>query len=208
MSNILKAHVVIKGTRPLLQHRFGADSIPLEKQERTGKSGNDPEEWRRSAMIDKNGQLFIEPTYIFGSLRAGAKYEPKKRGAPAPQVLVSGTLQITDDRIYLDRHFPGFPNGHDFDITTAAPPPQDSTEPVFLDVCGVINPGTRARNVRYRVGASTGWIAEFHILFDKTVVQREMMNAVVIDAGMFCGLGDGRNVGYGRFTVESFDVSE
>ena len=44
MSNIVRARVTVRGTRPLLQHAFGPESIALEKGEKTGVAGNDPEE--------------------------------------------------------------------------------------------------------------------------------------------------------------------
>lgn len=34
------------------------------------------------------------------------------------------------------------------------------------------------------------------------------MQASLIDAGRFCGIGDGRNIGFGRFIVEEFDIIE
>jgi hypothetical protein len=43
------------------------------------------------------------------------------------------------------------------------------------------------------------------ILFDKTIVSRPEMQSVLNDAGTLVGIGDGRSVGYGRFTVESFE---
>ena len=80
MSNVLSAKVTIVGTRPLIQHKFGPDALPLEKQERTGVAGNSPDEWRKTAMVTKDGQLFVLPTYIFSCLREGARHTPKKRG--------------------------------------------------------------------------------------------------------------------------------
>lgn len=206
MSNLISASVTIRGTRPLIQHKFGADALPLEKQEKTGVAGNDPQEWRKTCMITKDGQLYILPTYVFGCLREGAKHTPKKRGSIMYDV--AATLQVTDNLILLDRYFPNFPNGHDFDVKSIEPPPDDPTLPVYLDICGVKNPATKSRNVRYRVAASTGWTLTFHLLWDKTIVSRAQMEAVCIDAGKLVGLADGRGVGYGRFTVESFDVSE
>lgn len=206
MSNILKAHVVVKGTRPLIQHHFGPDSISLTKKEKTGVAGNDPEEWRRTCMVTDDGQLYIEPTYIFATLRDGARYTKKGKGSIQP--LVAATLQVVNDQILLDRWFPGFPNSHKFDPKTIAPPPAEKDCAVYLDVCSVRNPQTKARNVRYRIAASTDWRIEFDIVWDKTVVDRVQMQAVCHDAGLFCGLGDGRSVGYGRFQVESFDVIE
>ena len=206
MSNLISAKVQIVGMRPLIQHRFGADSMPLEKQERTGVAGNDPQEWRKTCMISQDGQLFILPTYVFSCLREGARHTPKKRGTLLYDV--SATLQVTDDILLLDRFFPGFPNGHAFDVKEVEPPANDATLPVYLDICGVRNPATKSRNVRYRVAASKNWHITLNILWDKTIVNRAQMEAVCIDAGRLVGLADGRGVGYGRFTVESFDVSE
>lgn len=206
MSNIITASVSIRGVRPILWHVFGPDALPLEKQERTGVAGNDPEEWRKTVLVTKDGQLYIPPTYAFGCLRDAARNTKKGRGSIQP--LVASTLQITNDKILFDRYWEGFPNGHSFDLRTAVAPPNDPELPVFMDIAGVRNPATKARNVRYRIGASTGWTTSFNLRWDKTIVSRGQMEAVCIDAGNLCGLGDGRGVGYGRFEIESFDVNE
>jgi hypothetical protein len=194
MGNILNATITIKGTRPLLWHHFGPDAIPLEKQERTGVPGNDPEEWRKTVLMTQERQLYIKPTYVFGSVRDGAKHTSRKRGTLQP--FVSATLQVMDDLILIDRFVP------------PEPLPTLPTEPVYLDIQSVKNPATRARNVRYRIAAASGWSCAFHLQWDRTVVSRNEMEAAIIDAGRLVGLCDGRAVGYGRFIVEQFDVAE
>jgi hypothetical protein len=206
MSNIVKAKITIRGMRPLLQHHFGPDALPLEKQEKDGVAGNSPNEWRKTAMVTKDGQLYLEPTYAFATIRDAAKYTKKGRGSL--QTAVAATLQVLDDRILIDRFFPGFPNGHAFDIQKVEPPSLDRELPVYLDVQSVRNPTTKARNVRYRVAASSGWSCSFTIMFDKTVVDRNQMQAVLNDAGTLVGIADGRSVGFGRFSVEAFDFLE
>jgi hypothetical protein len=193
MSNILVATIHIKGVRPLLFHAFTPAAIPLSKQEKTGVAGNDPEEWRKTVLLTKEGQLYLEPTYIFGCLRDGAKNTKKGRGSLQP--LLASCLQVVSDRVLLDRYLPD-------PLTT------DSTQPVYLDVRSVKNPVTRGRNVRYRVAAAPGWTLNAVIMWDKTIVSRGEMEAVVIDAGRLAGLGDGRAVGFGRFSVESFEVND
>lgn len=206
MGNLVKAKVKIEGVRPLLQHRFTEASLPLEKQERTGVAGNDPEEWRKSAMVTKDGQLFLDPSYIFATLRAGAKFTKKGKGSIQPDL--SATLQVLDDVVFINRYFPDYPNGHNFDINKVEPPPREMDAPVYLDVRSVKNPNTKGRNVRYRVATPAGWQCEFHILWDKTLVNRVQMEAIIIDSGVLVGLADGRSVGFGRFKVLSFDVEE
>jgi len=205
MSNMLSAKVTIKGTRPLFMHAFGPDSIPLDKrQERTGVAGNDPEEWRKTVLCTKQGQLYVRGDYIFGALRDGAKHT--KSGRYSIQKNVQATLQVADDRIMVDRFMPGA-NGT-YDPAKATAPSCDPDEPVYMDVRSCVNPATRSRNVRYRVAASPGWVATFSIEWDSTIVNRNQMEAVVTDAGKLCGIGDARNIGMGRFIVESFDVQE
>lgn len=205
-NNIVSAKVKIKGTRPLLMQHFGEDAIPLEKKERAGVAGNNPEEWRSTAMVTKDGQLYVEPTYIFSTLVNGGKYVPRRRGTIMS--LIAATMQVTDDIVLLDRWFDGFPNGHAFDINTISAPAKDPSLLVYLDVRSVKNPSTKARNVRYRVGASTGWKTEFTILWDKTVVSRGEMESAIINAGQLVGLADARAIGFGRFVIESFEVND
>lgn len=192
-SNIIRATVTICGKRPLLQHQFGPDALPLEKGERTGVAGNDPGEWKKTCMVTSEGQLYVRGTYIFSMLREASKHTRKGKGSI--QALVAATLLVEEDRVLLDRWMP-----------TGAQPSTDSTQPVYIDICGVRNPSTKARNVRYRLAASSGWKISFTIFWDKTIVGRDQMRAVVNDAGTLVGLADGRSVGYGRFIVESFEV--
>jgi len=194
MANILTAEVTIRGTRPLWWHAFGPDAIPLVKQERTGVAGNDPEEWKKTVLVAEDRRLFVDNTYIFGCIRDGAKHTPRKRGTLQP--FISATMQVTDDRVFTDRTLP------------AGDLPTDPTQPVYLDVRSVRNPATKGRNVRYRVAASTGWTMTFHLMWDKTVVSRGEMESATIDAGRFVGIGDGRSIGFGRFAIETFAVTE
>ena len=204
MSNIVTAKVQIKGTRPLFQHKFGREALPLEKVELTGVAGHNPQEWRRTCMVAKDGQLYLPPTYIFATIREGAKYHKIKR--KSAMSFVQATVQIADNRILIDRFYPGYPNGQTFDIENVEPPDEDEELPVYLDVRGVRNPSTRARNVRYRIAASPGWRTEFTIFWDRTIISRELMESIIIDAGRLVGLANGRAIGMGRFEVESFEI--
>lgn len=201
-NNIVRATVKIRGSRPIMWHVFGPESIPLEKQERTGVAGNDPFEWRKTVLYTKDtGQLYLRPDYFFSCLREAARYTKKGRGSI--QKFVAATLQVTDDKILIDDRFiPGFNGGLPESI------PTDDTLPVYLDVRGVRNPSTKGRNVRYRVACSTGWECTFNLLWDKTIVARGQMEAVLIDAGNLVGLADGRSIGFGRFEILSFDIGE
>lgn len=184
--NVVSAEVRIIGTRALLWHKFGPDTLSLEKKEKTGVAGNDPEEWKRTVLKTDDNQLYFEPNYIFASIRDGAKYTKKGRGTL--QTTVSATLQVVSDKILIDRYLPE-------KITT------DENNPVYLDVRSVKNPVTKSRNIRYRVCSSPGWRTKFEITWDKTIISKNEMNAIIIDAGMFSGIGDARSIGFGRYLV-------
>ncbi|HEY0768793.1 MAG TPA: hypothetical protein VGD31_00480 [Sphingobacteriaceae bacterium] len=180
----------------MLWHKFGLNALSPEKRERTGTAGNDPEEWKRTVLATEGGQLYLEPSYIFAAIRDGAKYTSRKRGTLQP--LVVATLQVLDDRILIDRFLPD-------PMTSLSTSPDAS---VYLDVRGVKNPATKGRNVRYRVAASPGWQAAFTIFWDKTLVSRGEMEAAIIDAGRFVGVGNGRAIGFGRFIIEACRVED
>ncbi len=191
--NIAIAEVEIMGTRPVLWHWFGPETLSPEKKERTGVAGNDPEEWKKTVLMTKEGQLYFDPGYIFACIRDGAKYT--KKGRMTLQSSVSATLQVKDDKILVDRFLPE-------KLT------HETDKPVYLDVRSVKNPVTKGRNMRYRIGASPGWKSVFHISWDITVISKSEMKAILIDAGMFSGIADARNIGFGRFKVVSFNIIE
>jgi hypothetical protein len=191
--SLVKAKAKIRGVRPLLFHCFTLDTISLEKKERSGVAGNDPEEWKRTFTATAEGQLYLDPSYAFGCLREGARHV--KRGL---QSQVAATLQVLDNRILLNRFVPKNLD----EITT------DSDNDVYLDVRSVRNPKTKGRNVRYRLALAPGWETEFTLMWETTVVDRRMMEQLVITAGQLVGLADGRAVGFGRFEVLSFEVTD
>jgi hypothetical protein len=191
----VQAQVTITGIRPLLWHRFGLDALPIEKKARSGVAGNDPDEWRKTVLATKTGQLYIEPTYVFGSLRDGARLIPYRKGSL--QSVVVSALQVKETRILIDR---SLPKG---DLRQLI---QAEDQPVYLDVRGVRNPATHARNVRYRVAASPGWRASFTLSWENTLLSENQVRAVLNDAGQFKGVGDGRNIGFGRFRVTTFKL--
>ena len=202
-NNLLTARLTLQGTRPLLWHRFGPDALSGGRKERTGTAGNDPEEWRRTVLVTPQGQLYVEPTYAFGMLREAARFT--KKGRASLQADLAATLQVLSERILVDRWWPGYPMGQPFDLATASAPATDSTQPIYLDIRGVRNPATRARNIRYRIAAAPGWQCEVTVAWDASIINREQMQAIAHDAGRLVGLGNGRAIGFGRFEVVSLD---
>lgn len=63
-------------------------------------------------------------------------------------------------------------------------------------------------NVRYRIAAAALWHLSVTICWDRTVVSRGEMEAVCLDTGRLVGIGDGRAIGYGRFSIAQFTIAE
>lgn len=192
MSNVIQANVLIRGIRPMLIHHFGPDAIPLERREKSGVAGNDPEEWKRTVLMADNRQIYVPCEYILANFRAGSRIAFGPRGGHAGKL--TACLQIASENIFFNRFVPE--NLHEYLNRTDAS--------VYLDVRGVKQPTTKARNVRYRVALSSGWQSQFSIVWDKTIISRDEMHSIVIHSGQFVGLGDGRTIGFGRYTVEEF----
>jgi hypothetical protein len=190
---LIMAEVKIRGNRPLLFNNFTIESIPLVKKEKKGVAGNNPDEWRNSYKVTNEGQLYLNSDYIFSCLRAGAKHTPYGRGTMEP--VVSATLQVITDKLLLNRFV------YDENELT-----KDSTEEVYIDVRPVSRRGVK--NIRYRLATSVGWETRFDIMWDNSLISRNQMESICIDAGAFAGLGDGRKIGYGRFEVLDFNVLE
>lgn len=193
MRNLLTAHVQIVGTRPLLWHAFTPEAIPTGgKRERSGVAGNDPQEWRQTVLVTADRQLFLPPAAVFSCLRDAARFT--RRGRGSIQSAVAATLQVLDEQVLVDRVLP------------PEPLPTDPTEPVYLFITSVRNPATKGRNIRYRVAAAPGWQTGFSLQWDRTVVSRGELEAVLIDAGRLVGIGNGRSIGLGRFELRSFTI--
>jgi len=208
--NIVTAKVEIIGIRSLFFHSAGPDMIPLEKQETTGVAGNDPWGWSKTTPVTAEGQLYLDPTMVFATIRDGGRHIKIKRGSLMMPIIA--TLQIVDDIILVDRFLPPEATefvrskgkvGHPLEVLT-----QDPTADVFLDVRKGKNPNTKSALIIYRVACTAGWHASFTLQWDRTVVATQQLEAALRDAGALEGLGSGRKIGKGRFTHTSFQVTE
>ena len=144
----------------------------------------------KTFQATRQGQLYLDPIYIFSCLRAGGKFIPKGRGTLEPEV--SSTLQVLDNKIFINRFLPPIN-----EIT------RDDKKMYILMFDRFQEEG---KNIRYRLAISPGWEAEFNIIWEGTLINREQMKAICQDAGAYAGLGDARKVGFGRFYVTDFNI--
>lgn len=205
--SIVAAKVAISGIKTLAIHHFGPDALPLEKQEKTGVAGHDPVEWTRSVLLTKKRELFLPPTYFFGSIKEGGRHVKKGRGSIMYDI--AATLQIEDDMIKICRDGDPIVLPKEPDVFDAYSVPSDELPSSYVERIGVRNPSTKSRNIRYRVAVKPGWEMTFNILWDVTIVARNQMQQALNSAGQLVGIADGRgSIGYGRYTVTDFEIFE
>ena len=165
-----------------------------------GVAGNNPEEWRKTVLMTPARQLYLLDTYLFSSLRDAARFIKRGRSL---QIAVASTLQVQEQNLLIqDRFVPEQPELVERGQLT------ESIPETYLYVEGVKNPSTGKRNIRYRVATAPGWRCQCTLLWDKTIVSRGEMEALCLTAGQFVGVGDGRAIGFGRFTVPQFEVAD
>lgn len=186
------AKIKIKGTKPLLICTFPIDSLSPSKS-KSGSTGRNRSEWKTTVLMTADRNMYVMGCYIVNSIKNGGKTIKVGRGSISKRV--QSCLECMDDRILIDGRFVP----EEKDLT------EDTTQPVYLDVRSVVNPMTKGRNVRYRIAASAGWTLSTVISWDDTVASREQIRQCLENAGNFEGIGDGRAIGFGRYSVVSYE---
>lgn len=184
----------IKGTKPLMIHKFNIEQVSSLTKVKSGSAGNNPEEWK-DTFFEKNNQLYLPGNYWFSCLKAASVYTKQGRGTVQKNFVAA--VIIDDEITLLDRNVP-----ENWQNMTFQEFGVDSSKPVYIDVRGVMNPNSKGRNVRYRVCCSPGWKTELNISFDDTILSLSQIKKICEDAGKLIGMADGRTLGYGRFEVE------
>jgi hypothetical protein len=192
--------VEVMGIRPILFHAFKIEAISALSKVKSGSAGNDPEEWKRT-VLERDDQLYIPASYWHSCLKEGAKYTKAGRGSIQKSFTSGMTMK---SEISLLNCF--LPKG--WQEMTSDQMVTDSSQDVYLDIRGVMNPNSKGRNIRYRIACREGWKTELEFLFDETIVSQSQIKKIVEDSGKIAGVGDGRVLGYGRFKTLSLKITD
>ena len=190
---MIKANVEIIGVKPLLLHRFNIETLTALTKAKSGSSGNDPDEWKRSFFHDE-GRLYLPGAYFFAAFKNGSVNTKAGRGTI--QKTWISAANIMEDKIYLNRNVWDGWESMEFESI-----PTNSDNAVYVDVRMVSNPNTKGKNVRYRLALSPGWQCKFTISIDDSLISQSHAKKVIEDTGKLQGIADGRTMGYGRFDV-------
>lgn len=180
--------VEIRGTSPLLIHRFTQSSEPSKPTRRVVVSIVNPkEEAATAAYIGSDGSFYFSAFSIPNAMaNAGANH--KMRGSRKTlRFIVPSAARITSETITI---LNGDGPAKDFEV---------DSRPVTI-------PATKGRIMRHRPRFEN-WGAKFTISLDDNALSFEDAHNLLIEAGQFIGIGDfrpERRGPFGCFLVVSF----
>jgi hypothetical protein len=173
-------NVEIRGTSPLLIHRFSEDSEQAKSSRRTMVQTRDPrEEATKVAYIAKDGTYYFSAFSIPGAMgNAGANH--KMRGSrKSMRFVVPSAVRVTTEAITI---LNGNGPAKDFEV---------DARPVTI-------PATKGRIMRYRPRFDC-WGAKFTLTLDENQLSIEDAHTLLNEAGVGIGIGDFRPEKRGPF---------
>jgi hypothetical protein len=180
--------VEIRGTSPLLIHRFSENSEQAKPTRRMSTSNRDPrEEATKAAYIAADGTFYFSAFSIPGAMgNAGANH--KMRGSrKSLRFVVPSAVRVTSEAITI---LNGNGPAKDFEV---------DARPVTI-------PATKGRIMRYRPRFDC-WGAKFTLTLDDNNLSVEDAHQLLNEAGVQIGIGDFRpekRGPFGCFRVVSF----
>lgn len=181
--------VEIRGTTPLLIHRFG-EAAETGKQSRAAMVADvEPrEEARKVAYIAADGSFYFNAFSIPAAMgNAGANH--KMRGTrKTARYVVPSAIRLTSDTITI---LNGSGPAKDFEV---------DSRPVTI-------PATKGRVMRHRPRFNQ-WGAEFDLIVNDTLLTVELAQQLLQEAGQQIGIGDFRpekRGPFGTFRVVKFE---
>ena len=180
--------VEIRGTTPLLIHRFGEEAETSKSTRKVEIKHEDPREVaRRNAYIAADGTFFFSAFAIPGSMgNAGANH--KSRGSRKTlRFIVPSAVQVTSDTVTI---LNGSGPAKSFEV---------DSRPVTI-------PATKGRVMRHRPRFDS-WGAKFSLQVNDDLLSVETAQQLLVEAGIGIGIGDFRpekRGPFGTFRVVSF----
>ena len=187
--------VKIKGTAPLLQHRFPVpDLATMSKGGQKSTGAKDyTEEWRDYLYVTTDGQVYQPATHIEAAMvKAAVNFKITGKRGKTYKDLFRAAVFVTPEQIL---HGMETPESLD----------ADADKPFYLDLRPVVI--QRSRVVRIRPAFKAGWELEFTIECLDDEISPELLHDVLILAGRTVGIGDYRPK-FGRFSVVRFEVQQ
>ena len=187
--------VSVKGTAPLLQHRFPMPNLKdmSKGSKKVTGSPDYTEEWKEYFYSNGDGEIYQPATHFEGALiKAAVNYKITGKRGKTYKDLFKAAVFVSPEMI---PHGMKVPDELD----------EDADKPLYLDLRPVVI--QRARVVRIRPAFSPGWELEFEIECLDDQINDDLLLEVLSHAGKTVGIGDYRPR-FGRFNVVKFEVHD
>ena len=191
--------VLIEGTAPLLQHRFGMEAQAQISQPAKRATGREDysEEWKDS-LYSINGYLAQPGIHIkMAMTKAAAGFKlPGARGKTYKDLFSANIFVRPEMMLHIDK------DGHEIAVPDKLET-NNYEKPIYVDYRPVVvNRGSRVG--RARLAFASGWRIRFTIQIQDQQIPLEVVQQVLTEAGQSVGIGDYRPR-YGRFRVVRFE---
>lgn len=185
--------VTVRGTAPLLQHRF-----PMPDLTNASKGGRKvtgavdySDEWRKALYVTKEGEIYQPAIHFEAALTAAAaRFKVTGGRGRSYKDLFKAAIFVAPDEVLFGLQAPD-------ELDT------DADKPLYIDARPAVV--QRARIVRLRPAFKAGWELSFEIECLDDQIHADLLQDVLILAGRNVGIGDHRPR-FGRFSVSRFEV--
>lgn len=187
--------VKVKGTAPLIQHRFPMPSLKeMTKGGKLQSGATDyTQEWRDYFYANGDDEIYQPAVHFEGAMvKAAVNFKIQGKRGKTYKDLFKAAVFVTPDEI---------PHG----VKVPDELDTDGDNPLYLDMRPVVV--NRARVVRIRPTFKPGWELEFTIEVIDDQIPVEIVQDVLTLAGKTVGVGDFRPR-FGRFNVVRFEVQK
>ena len=187
--------VRVRGTAPLMQHRFPVPELEEMSKGATMRTGakDYTQEWREYFYTTSDGKIYQPATHFESAMVAAAKnFKIKGRGNKTYMDLFRACVFIAPEQIHHG-------------VTVPEELDTDADKPLYLDVRPVVV--NRARVVRIRPTFKPGWELGFVIEVMDDQIAPELVNDILSLAGKTVGIGDYRPK-FGRFMISKFEITK
>lgn len=181
--------VEIRGTSPLLIHRFGEQAEAGKASRATLVQEIDPREAAKQvAYIAEDGTFYFSAFSIPGSMGNAGSNHKLKGSRKTLRFVVPSAVRLVCDRITI---LNGSGPAKDFEV---------DSRPVTI-------PSTKGRVMRHRPRFNQ-WGAEFELMIDEAMLPLDLAHQLLNEAGQSIGIGDFRpekRGPFGCFRVTRFE---
>jgi hypothetical protein len=190
---MIRVNVTIKGTSPLLMHRFSNESIsvtPSEKKVKSNKEMTIEEIAESGAYRNTDGILYAPIKWFYNSMMNAGIFHKIRVNGGKPRQVSTRDSSILSSCIWFE--------GLEASLNT-------TDYKIYAE--SAVNQNIKARIMTYRPMIE-GWCCKFTIRIDEDLLPENLAHQILTDAGLRIGVGSYRpqhKGQFGTFLIEKWE---